>query len=178
MTLIKRFQKIFTGLLLLAAAYILVSERQYGYLLVVAVLAISLLVYGLKTLFYYFTMAIHMVDGRIILYESIILLDLGLFSVGLSTLPKTVVIIYLVVYYLFFGGIQIYNALCAKKIQAPYIGKLIHGIISSAIAVICVIFYKDEAIVTYVFAFGLCCSAAANIISAFKKHAAEYIPSV
>lgn len=175
MTAVKRIENILIGLLTLAAAAAIVVQPDEGYAVVVFILGLSLLVLGIRTLIYFFVLAVHMVGGRIILYEGIILTDLGLFSSSLATLPKIYVMIYLVMYNLFEGVINVMSAIESKKQRAPWKIKMAEGFMNIFFAVICIALGGTVSIMVEIYAAGLVINALARIIKAFRRTAIIYI---
>ncbi|MCQ2401630.1 MAG: hypothetical protein MJ059_06880 [Lachnospiraceae bacterium] len=175
MTTVKRIENILIGLLMIFAAVAIIIRPDEGYAFVVGILGLSLLVIGIKTLVYYFAMAIHMVGGKMILYEGIILTDLGLFSSSLATLPKAYVMIYLVLYNLIEGGINVMSAMESKKQGAPWKKKMGEGLLNIAFAILCIAMGGSVNIMVEVYAAGMIISAISRIAKAFRKTAIVYI---
>ena len=147
-----------------------------GGIITASILSLSLFVYGIKTLIYYITMTRHMVGGRIMLYLAVVVLDLGMFTMMLTNIPKMYIALYLVVVYAFSGAIDILRALEAKKYQAPsWRFSLISGIINVVIAILCIVFIGSTNMIVYLYSAGLIYSAIARIITAFRKTAIVYI---
>lgn len=175
MTAVKRIENILTGLLMLAAALVIVADPDEGYALVVLFLGLSLLAIGIRSLIYYFTLAIHMVGGKIILYGGIIITDLGLFSSSLVTLPKAYVMIYLVLYNLLEGGINVLSAVESKKQKAPWRKKMGEGLLNIFFAAICIAHGDSVSVMVEIYAAGLVFNALSRIIKSFRRTAIVYI---
>lgn len=157
-------------------AAVMINLPEFGYGLVMLLLSVSLLLYGARYLVYYFTMARFMVGGKASLYLGIILFDLGMFSMTLTTIPKTYVIMYLAGANLIAGGIDILSAVDAKKTGSPsWRMKLAGGVVCVAAAVTCVLCGDNQKMMVYIYCFGLVNSAVFKIISAFRKTAIVYI---
>lgn len=176
MSKVQRVKSLLVGILMLFSAFIMIYKPDLGYQLVIAILSISLLLYGIKSLIYYFTMARFMVGGKASLYKGIIIFDLGMFTMTLTDIPKTYIILYLVAVNIFAGGVDILSAVDAKKTGSPsWRFKLISGVISILIAICCIVFHSSTRIMVYIYCFGLVYSAIFKIISAFRKSAIVYI---
>ena len=80
MTLIRRIHNLMLGLLQIALAVLLVTEPELGYPVIILILSLTLIGTGLHDALYYVSMAKNMVGGKIILYQGVILFDLGLFT--------------------------------------------------------------------------------------------------
>ena len=172
----QRIKNVLIGILTILGAVILIVFPEEGILITASILSISLFVYGIKTLIYYITMTRHMVGGRIMLYLAVVVLDLGMFTMMLTNIPKMYIALYLVVVYAFSGAIDIMRALEAKKYQAPsWRFSLISGIISVVIAILCIVFIGSTNMIVYLYSAGLIYSAIVRIITAFRKTAIVYI---
>ena len=172
----QRIKNVLIGVLIILGAVILIAFPEEGIIITASILSLSLFVYGIKTLIYYITMTRHMVGGRIMLYLAVVVLDLGMFTMMLTNIPKMYIALYLVVVYAFSGAIDILRALEAKKYQAPsWRLSLISGIISVVIAILCIVFIGSTNMIVYLYSAGLIYSAIARIITAFRKTAIVYI---
>lgn len=172
----QRIKNVLIGVLIILGAVILIAFPEEGIIITASILSLSLFVYGIKTLIYYITMTRHMVGGRIMLYLAVVVLDLGMFTMMLTNIPKMYIALYLVVVYAFSGAIDILRALEAKKYQAPsWRFSLISGIISVVIAILCIVFIGSTNMIVYLYSAGLIYSAIARIVTAFRKTAIVYI---
>ena len=172
----QRIKNVLIGILIILGAVILIAFPEEGIIITASILSLSLFVYGIKTLIYYITMTRHMVGGRIMLYLAVVVLDLGMFTMMLTNIPKMYIALYLVVVYAFSGAIDIMRALEAKKYQAPsWRLSLTSGIISVVIAILCIVFIGSTNMIVYLYSAGLIYSAIARIITAFRKTAIVYI---
>lgn len=176
MSKLRRISSFLAGILMLVCALILMFAPEIGYPMVVLILSFSLLVFGIKSFLYYFTMARHMVGGKASLYTGIILFDMGMFTVMLANIPPVYIIIYLAAVKLFAGGIDILSAIDSKHSGSPsWKMKLAAGIVNILIAAACVIFGQNQTIIVYIYGSGLIYSAVRRLISAFRKTAIVYI---
>ena len=133
----QRIKNILIGIAIILGALILIAFPEDGIIITASILSLSLFIYGIKTLIYYVTMARHMVGGRIMLYLAVVVLDLGMFTMMLTNIPKIYIVLYLVVVYAFAGVVSILRALEAKRYQAPmWKLSLISGIINVVIAIL------------------------------------------
>ena len=78
-----------------------------SYTYVLLLLGGGLLISGLSTLIYFFTMAVYMVGGKTILYRGIIYVDFAILTFTLTDVPKIYVLIYLAVIHGFAGLVDI-----------------------------------------------------------------------
>ncbi len=172
----QRIKNILIGIAIILGALILIAFPEEGIILTASILSISLFIYGIKTLIYYVTMARHMVGGRIMLYLAVVVLDLGMFTMMLTNIPKIYIVLYLVVVYAFAGVVSILRALEAKRYQAPmWKLSLISGIINVVIAILCIIFMRSTNMIVYLYCAGLIYSAIVRIVTAFRETAIVYI---
>lgn len=172
----QRIKNILIGVLIILGAVILIAFPEDGLTITAAILSISLFIYGIRKLIYYFTMARHMVGGRIILYLGIIMLDFGMFAMMMTQIPRIYIVIYLVVIYAFDGVIDILRSLEAKKYQASgWQFRLITGIIGIIFAILCIVFINSARVIVYLYSAALIYAAVVKIVTAFRKTAIVYI---
>lgn len=172
----QRIKNILIGIAIILGALILIAFPEDGIIITASILSLSLFIYGIKTLIYYVTMARHMVGGRIMLYLAVVVLDLGMFTMMLTNIPKIYIVLYLVVVYAFAGVVSILRALEAKRYQASmWKLSLISGIINVVIAILCIIFMRSTNMIVYLYCVGLIYSAIVRIVTAFRKTAIVYI---
>ena len=172
----QRIKNVLIGIAIILGALILIAFPEEGIIITASILSLSLFIYGIKTLIYYVTMARHMVGGRIMLYLAVVVLDLGMFTMMLTNIPKIYIVLYLVVVYAFAGVVSILRALEAKRYQAPmWKLSLISGIINVVIAILCIIFMRSTNMIVYLYCAGLIYSAIVRIVTAFRETAIVYI---
>ena len=161
-------------------AGLMVALEEEGYLLVLIFLSVSLMLYGLRELIFYFTMARHMVDGRAALYMGIIVLDFGAFAMTITDQAGVFIALYLLGAYAFSGVIDILRALEAKKQEAgSWRLNLTEGILNLVFAIGAAVFgllIGDMQDLTLIYASGLVYSGILKLISVFRKSAIVYIP--
>lgn len=178
MSFFQRFKSILAGILMLFFVALLLLLPNEAYYLVAGVLGLMLIIYGIRLLWYYLTMARHMVGGKTILYQSVIVIDLGLFSSTLMLVSSAMVIFYLLGIYAFTGAISILRAFEAKKYGGSWKLKLITGVIGLALAITLVVLgfaFGLTQYLVYGFCLSLVYSAVVRIISAFRQTAVVYI---
>ena len=179
MTGLKRIRNIITGLVMMASSFVLLIIPEDGFMIVALILTASLLIYGIRSLIYYFTMARYMVGGRGILYTAVIVIDLGVFSMTIADNPSFFIIIYLLTIHLFSGLIDILRALEAKRIEAPSwkmtFGSGVFNIAVAVAALVAGAMLRSTDILVYIYSAGLFYSALLKIVMAFRKTAVVYI---
>ena len=118
MSLMQRVKSIASALLMIAAAVAMLLFPDNGFGFIALILSVSLTLYGMRTLVYYFSMARHMVGGKLQLYKGIILLDIGMFFMSLDNVPIFYLMLYLLVANLISGVIEILGAREARQMEA------------------------------------------------------------
>ena len=176
MTKFKRFREIVKGLITITAAVLMASEPQLGYLMITILLSVYLMLQGLKNIFYYFTMAMHMVDGKTLLYRGVILLDFGLLTFTLTDVPHYYILIYLIIVHAFSGFVEILRAYEARKQGMKLLKfKLVHGLIDLTLAILCIICIGDMETAVIIYCVGLAYSSVVRIVSALRRTKFVYI---
>lgn len=179
MSYFQRIRRFISGVFILLYAFLLLLTPSESYSIIAGILSIYLLVYGFKLLIYYISMARHMVGGKSSLFQSIIALDLALFTMSMASMDKVYILLYLIAIFVFSGAIDILRALEQKRLSAPsWKFKLIVGCVSVLIAIVIIvvsIITRSPEILVYGFCISLLYSAVMRIISAFRKTAVIYI---
>ena len=177
MSSFSRIKNIFVGLMMIACALLMILIPEDGYIFAIIIIGISMVARGIKNIWFYFSMARHMVGGMTIFYKGVIFLDLGFFALSVTQLPSQIyVMIYLIGIHLFNGVISIMRTAEAKKHGSKvWKGKLIHGVIDIAMAVLCICFIKNMNVAVLIYALGLIYSAVLRIIGSFRRTAIVYI---
>lgn len=179
MNSIQRTKKFLSGLGMLLGSIILIIEPEDGFYIVAFLLSLSLLLSGIRSLVYYITMARNMVGGRSILYNALIFMDLGLFTMTAITIPKIYLICHLLVSHAFSGLVDILKAAEDKKLQSSswrmsFICGL--GNLLIAVAAFVCLLNKSTALVMDIYCAGLAYSAVMQMAASFRKTAIVYIP--
>ena len=179
MTKRRRVINIITGLLMIAAAVLLVAIGGRGIYAILLVLSIGFLLRGLQCLAYYFTMARSMVGGKSVLYRAIILLDLGLFTGSVTFTGQLIGILYVAVLNLVSGFVDILRCRDEKSLGAgQWKSTMVHGAVSIHVALAILdngLGMHSAALAVLVYSFGLACSGVSRIMSAFRRTAIVYI---
>lgn len=179
MNSIQRVKKFLAGLAMLLGSFILSVNPEDGYYLIVIILSISLLVLGIRSLFYYFTMARNMVGGRAILYKALILTDLGIFTMTVITIPKAYLVCHLLISHGFSGIVDMLKAYEDKKMEASsWRMSFLYGFgnLLISIAALCCAIARLDWIVVDIYSAGLAYSGIMQMVSAFRRTAIIYIP--
>ena len=179
MTKARRVLTIFEGIMMILGAIVILSIPDSGYIIVILILSLSLIIYGIRKIIYYFTMARYSVGGRSILYGAVLALDFGMLMLSFSSLPGIYLAFYLGLGHLISGAIDIYNALEAKKLASPsWKRKAVEGTVNTVVAVVAIVAgftTKSVIVFVYIYSIGLIYSAILKLISVFRKTAIVYI---
>ena len=176
MTLLNRFKIVSFGIIQFFLGIIMLAYPDHGYRVVLLIIGLYLMITGYQNLFYYFSMARFMVDGRIILVKSVILLDFGFLACSLTDVPRIYILIYLMVMHTFTGIVEILRSLEEKQYGSKsWRLKLIHGIINLSIVILCIVFIANNNTVVIIFSTGLIYSSIIRIITGFRKSSFLYV---
>ena len=176
MTKLQRIKEIGTGLVMLVAAIVMITEPDKGYQLIIVLLSALLVIKGAAALIFYFQMARFMVDGRTILYMSIIMLDFGILTYSLTDVPHYYILLYLILIHAFTGLVEILRVNEVRRLGGrSWKLKFTHGIINILIACICIIFMRHLKAAVFIYSLGLIYSAILRIISACRRTTFIYI---
>ena len=171
-----RIWNILTSLFTIIVSIIMLAIPDLGYVFATLILGCVLLLNGMKQLIYFFSMGIHMIGGKLILYRALITLDIGIFTITIHGTGQRYIMFYFILYYMFVGFISIFRALEARKLEAGFWKfNFVNGIYDMVIALICFINSNSESVMLNIFCFGLIVSAITRIGIALRKSAIIYI---
>lgn len=179
MTKRNRIINILRGVLSILLALLLIVIPNGGLTLVLFIIGIGLTLKGIQTLLYYFSIARHMVDGKLVLCQGLIFLDLGMFTSSIADNPAGFLIAYIAAVDAFTGLVSILHSLESKRngsLKWRY--DFIFGLVSMLLAVIVLIggfVLKRPYVSVCAYAFGLIYSSIMQITSAFRRNAIVYI---
>ena len=159
MTKFGRLWSVLSGIFMILGAAILFANPQKGLGIVVLMISLVLLLYGVRYLWYYFSMARHMVGGRIMMYIGLLSFAVGIFTFSLSDNSEIYIILYLIGTHAFSGLVDLLHGFQAGKM----------------ICVLCIVFIRSSATVSLIYGLGLVYSAIGKIVSAFRRTAIVYI---
>ena len=179
MTKRNRIINILRGGLSILLALLLIIIPNSGLTLVLFIIGIGLTLKGIQTLLYYFSIARHMVDGKLVLCQGLIFLDLGMFTSSIADKPAGFLIAYIAAVDAFTGLVSILHSLEAKRNGSlKWKNDFIFGLVSVFLAVIVLIggfVLKRPYVSVCAYAFGLIYSSVMQITSAFRRNAIVYI---
>ena len=179
MSYFQRIKDIISGLLMLLFAFLIVISPEEMLPLIVIVLALSMFIRGFRLLYYYISMARHMVGGKSVLYRSIIVFDAAILLTTAIPMSRQIVMFYLLFLYAFYGVIDVLRALEAKNHGAPrWKLKFFSGVFEVLFAIALLIagmFVNNPVFIVYGYAISLVYSAVIRIIGAFRRTAVVYV---
>ena len=176
MTNLQRARELLAGLLMLAGGVLVVYQPEIGVKLIVLIIIAATILKGVGSLTYYFTMARHMVGGKLQLYKGIILLDVGMFFLSQDNVPMIYLMLYLLIANLISGVIEILGAREARQMEAgSWKLKLAIGAADVLFGLASIFCLGRPDVLVYIYAAGLAYSAVLRIVSAFRRTAIVYI---
>ena len=176
MNTLQKVNNIIIGILLLCCSIMMVIDPETGYLFWALILCLTLLFTAVRQLRFYASMARHMVGGKMILYRGIIMLDLAIFTLYMSEVPKLYAALYLIACLAFSSIVDLLHAREAKALKSrAWISELLQGAGKLIIVVICLASLNNLRIVLYVYCFQLFCSGIHRLASAFRSSAVIYV---
>ncbi len=173
MTAYQRIKKILFSLCMIGVAlFFILNPSDTAYKIVVAVLSLGLAIAGIKDIIFYFTMARHMVGGKMILIQGVIIFDFAIITGSLANVPKIYILLYLIGVHAFSGVVEIMRAMEARRtVAGPWIRKFSHGIVNLILAIACLIFIRQSHTALIIYSLGLMYSAVVRLFDAFGKTA-------
>ncbi|MBQ9519463.1 MAG: DUF308 domain-containing protein [Firmicutes bacterium] len=176
MTKAQRIKSFLTGLIIIPIAIVAAWTPEDSYTVIMAVLSISLILSGLRSLGYYFTMARNMVGGKRMLYIGVIVLDFGIFTASITDIPRFYVMLYLLGIHTFAGFVEIFAATNAKKMGAVHWKmRFTQGVVNVIIGLVCLIFIGARTTAVYIYCAGIAYNGVMKIITAFRRTSMVYI---
>ena len=177
MTRLQKLKRIGMSILMLLSSFLFFNDPEDSYTLIVTILGITLLIFGISNLWYYFSMARFMVGGKYILYKGVIITDFGFLSFSINDVPRFYVLLYLIIIHIFAGLVAVLRAMENKNIGASWKLKFSQGLFDIALAVSCIIFIRSNNTPVYIYSIGLAFSAAMRLIQVFRPQPASSISS-
>lgn len=179
MTKMQRIKKVLLAALMLLCCVVLLKLPDEGVFIVALILSSSLLVYGVRSLLYYFTMARHMVGGKSILFRGIIVTDFAVFCLSMVDDPNIFIILYLLGVHGYAGAMDVLRAMEARRFHAPaWRRSMAFGLGNLAIAGFAVVagfFLHSTRDLVYLYTACLFYSACAQLAAVFRKTAIVYV---
>ena len=171
MTVYQRIKKILFSLIMFAVAlFFFINPSDNAYRIVVGILSIGLAIAGIKDIVFYFRMARHMVGGKMILIQGVIILDFAIITGSFTNVPKIYILLYLIGIHAFSGVVEILRSMEARRtVDGPWKMKFFHGIVNFILAIACLIFIRRSNTALIIYSLGLMYSAVVRLFDAFGK---------
>ena len=171
MTIFRRIRNFLLGLLMMIAAVLFVSmPGDDKYMIIIGILAVGLAFKALNDIIFYFVMARHMVGGKMILFQGVVVLDFAILTASMSHVPKIYILLYLAGIHAFSGVVETLRAMEARRtVEGPWRMKLGHGIVNFLLALACIIFIRQINTAVLIYSLGLIYSAVIRMIGAFRR---------
>lgn len=164
------------ALALIMLSIIMIAVPEHGYRIMTILLALTLISIGLRYLIYYYTMSRYMVGGRYMFFIGVVILDFGVFTGTLLSVPKIYALIYLIGTYVFDGVVSFLRAREAKQYGASsWKGKLAYSMIRFVMAVVSLIFIRHSEVLVIIYSIGVIYSAIMRIVTTLRTTAIVYI---
>ena len=164
MTIYQRIKKILFSICMFSVAlFFIINPSDEAYMIVVGILSIGLAIAGIKDIIFYFVMARHMVEGKMILIQGVIIFDFAMISGSLTDVPKIYILLYLI-------GIHAFSE-ARRTVDGPWKIKFSHGIVNLILAIACLIFIRQSNTALIIYSLGLMYSAVVRLFDAFRKKA-------
>ncbi len=180
MTRSKRILYVIEGIIMILFSGLLAAYPDIALNLVMFIVGVGMTLRGLRTLFYYFTMARYMVGGKLVLYHSFIFLDAGALITALAKNPVLSAAVYISFIHAFAGLVDVLRSFETRKLGAKqWKWTAMFGaaqILMAVLVFISGVFWKRADMMVYVYAFGLLLAAVNRIITAFRRTMIVYIP--
>ena len=176
MSYYQRIRSIATGVFMLAAALIIWALDKDGPEVILIILAVSLILRGMRSLVYYFSMARYMVGGVASLLIGVFLVDLGIFSFSLTDDSKLLILLYLAGWNAISGVLALLKAREERKYKAAsWKLNAAYGVISLMIAIACFVVNGRPAELGILYCIGLVYSGVMKIVDGFRRTEIVYI---
>lgn len=176
MSYAQRVRSFMAGTGMLLAMLILLIIGDDGVSLVVFILAVSLILRGLRSLIYYLSMAKFMVGGQASLLTGVFLIDLGILSLSLADEGQMFIFLYLAGWNAFSGLVSLLRAREAYRNKGKsWIMNTLYGVVNIGILICCFIYWNSPATLAALYCAGLGYSGILRIINAFRRTEIVYI---
>lgn len=176
MTKWQRIKTLLGSLVSFAFVPLLLLDPDSGCALIVLIMGAAAALAGLRMVIYYVSMARHMVGGTILLYIGVILLDFGLFSVGIADIPKQYIMLYLMLIHLFSGLVELLRSIEIRKRKlGSWRFKLLIGLGNISLGILCLLQINSSKMTVYIYCLGVLWSALGRIVSVFRPASVVYV---
>lgn len=143
-----------------------------------SLIQIGMTIRGMRTMYYYLTMARFMVGGKNVLYRSLILLDLGTVAGSLVEHEMIYAVIYLAFLHFSAGVISAFRANESRNYGSRWRLKMAYGVTNILISIAVIAgaaVFKQPLVMIYIYGAGLMYSGVLRIASAFRRTSIVFI---
>ena len=176
MTKYQRVENVIIGLIMLISGAVMLFFPEDGFYCIAMILAGSLILKGVQSLIYYFTMARFMVGGKAVLFSGVVILDFGIFTMSMVDEPKIYILVYLIIFHGFSAVVNLLKGLREKKTHTgAWKVDLSQGSGNLLIILACFLFRHSDSVLVALYCGGLFYSAALRILCAVRKNDIVYI---
>lgn len=176
MTAFQRIENFIIGLGMIVIAVLLAWSPEDGFIVIATILSVSMTAMGVRYLYYYATMARHMVGGKAVLYLGVIVLDFGVYSMTLIDEPRIYIVVDLIAVHTFWGIVNLLKGFREKGYGASMwkldVGQGIGNLMMAAASLI---FLHSPHILVDLYSAGLAYSGILKVISALRRTEIVYI---
>ena len=110
MSKLSRIKNIIIGIVVIVMSVGMLLFPSTGYYMATLILGVALLISGIKQFLYFFSMGIHMIGGKVILYRALITIDLSFFILSIKGIGQRYMMVYFIIYYFFAVMIHMLSA--------------------------------------------------------------------
>lgn len=173
MTIYQRIKKILFSIGMFAVAlFFILYPSDEAYMVLLLIISIGLAIAGIKDIVFYFTMARHMVEGKMILIQGVIIFDFAIITGSLADAPKIYILLYLIGIHAFSGVVEILRAMESRReVDGPWKMKFFHGVVNFILAIACLIFIRHSNTALVIYSLGLMYSAVIRLFDSLGKKA-------
>ena len=176
MTKYQRVENFIVGMIMLISGAVMLFFPEEGFYCIAVILGVSLVLKGVQSLVYYFTMARFMVGGKAILFNGVMILDFGIFTFSMVDEPKVYILAYLIAFHGFSAVVNLLKGVREKSTRTgSWKIDLFQGTGNLLIILVCFLFRQSTEILVYLYCGGLFYSAALRILCAVRKNDIVFI---
>ena len=172
----QRFVNVVIGLTMLLACALLTIEPNVGMIIIAAIMSVALMLYGARMLWFYATMARHMVGGMSVLFAGILALNMGSSAFLFANSTNLYLMLYLAGCHAFAGVMEVLRARESRRVGASWKLSMVRGVGNIIVVALCVAFFNSSEMLVDIYCAGLAYSACLRIVSAFRRTDIIYIP--
>lgn len=176
MSRLGRVGNVLLGLLsiMIAATMVFALPTQDALVAMCVLVALTLALYGLRTLWLYVTMARHMVGGKALLYVGVLALDAAAVVMVIMS-NQLLAGVYLSITFFVSGALRLMRVKDAKQYGTPWRRHAVQAVGYLLLGVACLVLSQDAELLVLVYCIGLVYGAVARIYNALRPQAVAYI---